>query len=178
MASEAETAVQNYLLALDDPDQLRDEDRLDEIKKKVESATGLEKLKLLDEQRKLSAVRPNDYVEGFIKHAKTYAEDNDIDPESYALMGVPKTVLAEAGITDEPSSSSRSAGVTSDEVALHIKRKRSEFTVQQIEEETGASSSTVRKVIKELEDEGEIGDKGPDPNHQGRGRAPTLYIPA
>jgi hypothetical protein len=49
------------------------------------------------------------------------------------------------------------------------------FTVKQLKEATGASSAVVRKAITQQLEAGKLTDAGPDPDHSGPGRSPTLY---
>ncbi len=41
--------------------------------------------------------------------------------------------------------------------------------------ETGASYATVRSVVSGLVDAGSLKEHGHDPQHEGRGKAPTSY---
>jgi hypothetical protein len=63
--------------------------------------------------------------------------------------------------------------VTSDEVRAAI--PKGTFTINQLQEEAGASLAVVRKVVAEELEAANITEQGPDPDHSGPGRAPTLY---
>jgi hypothetical protein len=51
-----------------------------------------------------------------------------------------------------------------------------QFTLAQLADRAGGGSpATVRKAVESLVDEGRVRNLGPMPDHQGPGRAPTLY---
>jgi hypothetical protein len=47
-----------------------------------------------------SLATPDTFRQGFIEHAKAWAEAQDIPPEAFERMGVPADVLREAGIVE------------------------------------------------------------------------------
>ena len=50
-----------------------------------------------------------------------------------------------------------------------------QFTLGQVAEKAGGSPVTVRKAVDELIAEGKVAKLGPATDHQGPGRAPTVY---
>jgi hypothetical protein len=51
------------------------------------------------------------------------------------------------------------------------------FTLADVMAKTGGSAATVRKAAESLCSSGELTNRGPDPTHASRGRAPFLYGP-
>ncbi|MDQ3528930.1 MAG: hypothetical protein M3425_03110, partial [Actinomycetota bacterium] len=62
---------------------------------------------------------------------------------------------------------------TVDEVRAAI--PKGAFTVKALQGASGASPAVVRKVVQEEVGAGRLKEQGTDPDHQGPGRAPTLY---
>jgi hypothetical protein len=184
MATRAETAVRNYLVALKNPSSLRDEDEIKKIRQRVDSSKDeLERLKL--RQQMLDLERPSEgrYEDAFVKHAKAWADKHGIGAKAFTAEGVSPTVLRKAGFTVDRgrgrgrrrAAPRRRTGkrVTVAEVRSAI--PRGTFTIKRLQEKSGASPAVVRKVLAEEEAAGNVSKVGPDPDHKGPGRAPTLY---
>jgi hypothetical protein len=177
-------AVRTYLLSLQNPDVLVDDNKVKELEKRIEKESDpAKRLELREQRRKLGdpAEAKNQAQEAFVKHAKSWADDKGISPDSFREEGVPPAVLREAGLMPKRGRGSRRSGsatrsrVSSETVRDALKKKRGAFTINQVQEETGASVGMVRNVINEAEKAGEVTKDGTDPNHQGPGRAPIVY---
>lgn len=187
MATTAESAVRNYLTALRDPSSLRDDNNIDELQRRLESASDeLERLQL--RQQILDSENPSvDRFEGdFVTHAKSWADSHGVSSKAFEAEGVPAAVLRKAGFratgrrgagaTARPRA--RAGGrtrtrVTVDEVRAAI--PRGTFTIKDLQAKSGASPAVVRKVVQEELASGGLTTAGTDPDRRGPGRAPTLY---
>jgi hypothetical protein len=63
--------------------------------------------------------------------------------------------------------------VSADEVRSAI--PTGSFTVKDLQERSGASAAVVRRIIQEEAVAGRLTVEGPDTDHSGPGRAPTVY---
>lgn len=186
MAATQETAVRNYLLSIRNPGALRDESAIATLHSKLEeSSDELERLQL--RQQLLDSESPplERYEDGFVEHAKQWADSAGISADAFVAEGVPAAVLRRAGFRGvgggRRRSSTRSSGgrttarsrVSSDEVRSAI--PKGTFTVKDLQERSGASAAVVRRVISEEVEAGNVSDEGPDPDHSGPGRAPAIY---
>jgi hypothetical protein len=180
----AEEAVRTYLTALKDPASLRDDDTITKLERELDSAEDpVQRLAL--RQQLIDAKRPSveAYEGAFTKHAKAWAEEHGVTADAFASEGVPAAVLRRAGFAvrgargrGRASGRTRSGGrtrVTTEEVRKAI--PRGTFTIRKLEERTGASTAVVRKVVQAELEAGRVSAVGPDPDHAGPGRAPTLY---
>jgi hypothetical protein len=183
MAASAEEAVRNYLLSLRNPAALRNDAEIESLRERLDkSDDDLERLQL--RQQILDAEQPplERYEDAFVTHAKAYADGSGISDKAFAAEGVPPGVLRKAGFRNVGSgrgrNSTRSSGtrkrVSADEVRSSIPRKGT-FTIKDVQDSSGASAAVVRRVVQEEVDGGNVKDAGPDPDHRGPGRAPTLY---
>lgn len=172
--------MRNYLLALQDPASLRDDNRIKELQQRLEkSSDRLERVRL--RQELADAERPSleKFENEFVTHAKAWADEHGVGANAFAEEGVPDGVLRSAGLRRGGRGRPRRRGpgkgsrVTSEEVKAAI--PRGTFTIKQLQERSGGSIATVRNVVREAEESGLIKAQGTDPDHQGPGRAPTLY---
>lgn len=189
MARNSEDAVRNYLKALRDPGSLRDENRIAELQQELDSSDDtIDRLRL--QQELLEAANPplEAYEDSFVEHAKAWADRAGITANAFLAEGVSSGVLRRAGFSvrgagrrtaragGRPRKSPRAAGRTrtsAEEVRKAI--PKGTFTVKDVQEASGASPAVVRRVIAEAVAAGEVDDLGPDPDHSGPGRSPTLY---
>ena len=184
----AETAVRDYLRALKDPASLRDEDTINDLTKRLEqSDDALERLRL--RQQLLDAEAPNveRLEEGFVTHARAWADAIPISVNAFQAEGVPQDVLRRAGFTVAGARRGRGARSTAPAGAPRARRSRvtvdevraaipdGTFTIKTLQEASGASPAVVRKVVAEEESAGRLRSEGTDPDHRGPGRAPVLY---
>lgn len=177
----AENAVRNYLTALKDPSSLRDEQRIAQLETELgESSDRIGRVML--RQQLLDARNPasHGYEEAFATHAKAWADDHGISAAAFLAEGVPSPVLRRAGFSVAPARqdgqgrrASNRSGVSAEQVRQSL--PTGTFTAKSVQESTGASAAVVRRVIHQEVDAGNVTTSGPDPDHQGPGRAPTLY---
>jgi hypothetical protein len=181
-ATSAEDAVRRYLAALKDPSSLRDDDKINAIRSQLESSGDeLERLRLRQQLHEAENPQLTSFEDEFVTHARAWAEEHGIGGRAFAEEGVPEGVLRRAGLSAGRRSrrgARRGGGatrsrVTADEVRAAI--PRGTFTTKALQERSGASPAVVRKVIAEEEQQGRLANQGPDPDHRGPGRAPTLY---
>lgn len=178
----AEAAVRNYLVALKDPAGLRDENRIKELRQRLEKSDDqLERVRLRQEIEEAERPSIERYEDDFVTHAKAWAEGQGVGANAFAEEGVPDAVLRRAGLrrggrgrTTRRRGGARSTRVNSEAVRDAIP-SRGTFTIKDLQERTGASIATVRNVVKDAEANGYIQAQGTDPDHKGPGRAPTLY---
>lgn len=182
-STEAESAVRHYLTALRNPAALRDDDRVAKLQQRLEETTDeVERLRLRQQLKEAQSPPVERYEREFVAQAKTWAEQQGISPEVFAEEGVPDEVLRRAGLRRNRDRRTRSTHrssrgrtrVSADEVRAAISNSDT-FTVRRLQEQTGASVGMVRNVVNEEEQAGRVAREGTDPNHVGRGRAPTLY---
>lgn len=176
-------AVRNYLLALRDPDSLKDEDRIAELRKAIEQTDDeLERLRL--RQQLIDAERPavEQFEQAFVEHAKAWADQHGISDRAFLAEGVPPRVLRKAGFTRvrgdgrrtrQAAKTGRRSRVSADDVRSALPKGK--FTIKQVQDATGASPAVVRRVVTEEAEAGRVSDLGTDPDHKGPGRAPRLY---
>lgn len=180
----AEEAVRQYLLYLEDPSKLRDEEKIKQAEAAVRSATDpIERLKAHAALERAQAVDGSEYREAFIRSARAWADANGVSAAAFQALGVPEQDLRAAGILGRGRGRTTRArggqpGPRRGRVTIEdIKRRvpSGEFTLRQLQEITGASPATIRKAVSEMVDKGEIKELGPDQSHGRRGKAPILY---
>lgn len=172
--AEAETAVREYLMFLNNPAELRDEDRIQELQNRLdETSDPIERLDIRTQLSQAQGVDESHYRDAFVEVAKNYATDRGITADVFAAEGVPQEVLEEAGLA-KPAKKTTRTRVSSDDVRDHVKSRADEFTYQDVEDATGCSLATARKVVRELVDAGELQERE-DPDHDGRGRPQKLF---
>ena len=185
--SEAEAAVRQYLLYLDDPAKLRDESEIQKKTKAVLDATDpIQKLKALADLERVANIDEKPLREGFVANAKTWAEDQGIPLAAFRELKVADDVLRAAGF-DLPASRSRRRGsvagegrqrakaVPVEDIKAFILQQKGTFLLVDVINGVGGSQATVRKAIDELIGSGDVQKLGPVPDYQGRGRAPLQY---
>lgn len=184
MAVSAEQAVREYLVSLRDPAALRDEGELSSLREQLDkSEDELERLQLQQRIIELESPSTQRYEDNFVTHAKAWAEKTGVSDRAFLAEGVPAAVLRKAGFRNVGSGRTRTTSsrgrstrsrVSADEVRAAIPRKGT-FTIKDVQDASGASPAVVRRVVAEEVEAGSISEAGPDPEHSGPGRAPTLY---
>jgi hypothetical protein len=185
----ADVAVRAYMAAIRDPGALRDEHAIAEVQTRIDrTEDGLARLRL--RQRLLDLQQPSltPYEEAFVAHAKAWADTAGVSGEAFALEGVAVAVLRRAGFrvvadggrrrsrarsTGSRRTARRRATVTADEVRAAI--PSGTFTVTTLQQLSGASTTTVRRVVREGVEAGRLIERGGTSDHSGPGRAPTIY---
>jgi hypothetical protein len=192
VTASGETAVRNYLAVLRDPFALRDDDNIEELRRQLDSAEDeLQRLQLRQQILDSESPSVERYEDEFVTHAKSWADQHGISSKAFEAEGVPGGVLRKAGFAGvgrggrprggTTGGRGRGAGaagrtrsrVTVDEVRAAI--PKGAFTLKRLQELSGASPAVVRKVVQSELASGGITEEGPDPDHRGPGRAPTLH---
>lgn len=173
----ADEAVRAYLSYLQDPHSIVDQEKIASLTEELDNETDpLEQLRLASAIAGLRSGDATQVREGFIRHAKSWAEENLTAGyvEAFKLLKVEPKVLREAGFSVRGGGKRKSdKQVGSSAVVDAI--PEDPFTITELVEATGASGATVRNVILQMVQDGEVVDLGADPNHTGRGRTPKLY---
>lgn len=185
----AEDVLRKYLLFLEDPGKLRDEEAIQKAQQAVDEAQDpIDKLKAKAELAKVSNVDEGPLRQGFVSHAKAWADELGIPLSAFQDMKVPDEVLQEAGF-DLPAPGRRGPGratgagkgrqrakaVPADEIKAYILTQEGTFTLADVMSGIGGSPATVRKAVEELIAAGQVEKLGPVQDYQGRGRAPVEY---
>jgi hypothetical protein len=182
--SDAETAVRQYLLYLEEPGQLRDEAEVQEKTQAVEVAVDpIDKLKAVADLERVTRIEEGPLREGFVTHAKAWAEQTGVPVSGFREMKVPDDVPRAAGFDVPAGRRGRGAGagrqrakaVSVEDIKNYVVAQTGTFLLADIMVGVGGSQATVRKAIDELIDASEVNKLGPVPNYTGRGRAPTQY---
>jgi hypothetical protein len=182
-----EEAVRRYLVHLEDPSQLVDQDKIAAAQAAVERAKDpLARLKALADLEHARQPDTGDVENDFVANAKAYADAESIPVAAFREMGVPVDVLARAGFPVRPRRASgttatgaprqRAPRVSLDTIKAAAVRLPRQFTLNDLAEKAGGGSQgTLRKAVEDLMAEGKVKKVGPIPNYRGRGRAPILY---
>lgn len=182
-----EAAVRRYLEWLDDPDSLVDDEAVARAEAAAADASGpMERLHALADLEHARQADSEAVVRDFVAHAKAYAEAQSIPIAAFRAMGVSDDVLRRAGfgLAGRPSRGGRSASsgaprakqVPVDELKAAALGLPKQFTLADVSAAAGGGSpATVRRAIDEMITAGKVRKLGPKPDHQGPGRAPTLY---
>ena len=187
--ADAETAIRNYLLYLDDPSQLIDPEEIHRLQAEIDAATDpLDKLRILSKMQRAQQTDEHVLRAAFCAHAKAWADANDVTAASLATLGVGADVLRTAGFDSSRSASPgpartrtrtvRGAGgraVTTAQVKADIARRTSPFTLADVADRAGGSPMTIRKAVYELIAAGTVERLGPSTNWTRPGRAPIVF---
>jgi hypothetical protein len=180
---DSESAVRRYLLYVEDPSQLRDEK---EIRKRVQaveqSVDPIDKLKALAELERVSTIEEAPLREGFVMHAKAWAQQAGVPVTAFRDLKVADDVLQAAGFElptrgrrGRGESRQRAKAVPIEDIKDYVLAFKGTLVLTDIMTGVGGSQATVRKAIDELIEAGQVEKLGPVPDYQGRGRAPTQY---
>jgi len=185
MAKKQEKAIRNYLTSLRDPAALRDDKAIADTQTKLDNADdGIERLKLRQQLIELQQPSLNGVEDQFVEHAKPWADKVGISGEAFVAEGVPATVLRRAGFrvttTSRTARSGRRATTRTRRTRVSADQVRNAipsgvFTVNDLQQRSGASAAVVRRIIHEQIDAGRLTDRGASPTHTGPGRAPRTY---
>lgn len=183
--AEAEVAVRSYLLMLEDPASLIDAAHIATLEAALGSATDpIDKLKALAELDRARVPDREAYEQAFIRHAKTWATENDIPVSSFQQLDVSDQMLQAAGLLaprraarGQRGDVRRGAGtaVSKETIKAHVNTLTAQFTLADVAERAGGSPMTLRKAIEELISAGTLEKLGTSTTHVGRGRAPIIY---
>lgn len=185
--TDPEGAVRLYLLYLEDPSKLRDEAQIKKARQAVDTAKDpIDKLKALAALERATAIDEKPFREGFIQHARAWAEQQGIPASAFKDLKVSDDVLREAGFAVAPPRRRGRTAVSSDgrqrakavpveDIKAYILNQKGTFVLTDVMSGIGGSPATVRKAVDELIEAGQIEKLGPVPNYAGRGRAPIQY---
>ena len=189
-ASTPEDAVRRYLEWLEDPDSLIDDEAVARAEAAVADARDpLTRLHALADAEHARQADADAVIKDFITHARAYAEAQSIPIAAFRAVGVSDDVLRQAGFgvvgrvpAGRSSKGARAAGaprakqVSVDELKAAALGLPKRFTLTDLAAAAGGGSpATVRRAVDELISAGKVDKLGPKPDHQGPGRAPTLY---
>ena len=176
---ESAEAVRSYLQWLEDPSSVRDHEAIAEAHAQATTAADpLDRLKALSRLQALEAVDGDMFRARFVEHAASWATANEVTPEAFTKLEVPRDVLEDAGLVPSRATAGTRSGKRRTRVSPETVRAAipdGQFTIAGLEDASGASTATVRKVIAEMVETGTLRDHGPDQRHTGRGRAPLLF---
>ncbi len=108
-----------------------------------------------------------------------------VSERAFLDEGVPPKVLRKAGFRNVGRTATKSTGaratgarttrtrVSADQVRAAMPKGK--FTIKDVQDASGASPAVVRRVVDEEVEAGNVTEFGPDPEHSGPGRAPTVY---
>jgi hypothetical protein len=184
-SADAESAVRQYLLYLEDPSKLRDET---EIQKKTQAVLDavdpIQKLKALADLERVAKVDEGPLREGFIAYASDWAAAENIPVAAFRELQVPDDVLRAAGF-DVPAAGRRRAvndtprqrakAVPVEDIKAFVLAQQGTFVLADVQSGAGGSPATVRKAVEELVESGQVEKLGPVAGYAGRGRAPIQY---
>jgi hypothetical protein len=184
MATDPAQAVADYLRWLQDPASVSVDTT--ELEQRLEASSDpLERLRLRSELERAGDAGPQ-LEAAFVTNAARWAEQHQVTAAAFEAEGVDRSVLERAGLVPggrgrrpAPSGERRRAKRISRDTLIEIVEAYDQdetFTVSELQDQAGGgSNATVRAVIADLVARGVVEDQGPDPDHQGRGRAPTRY---
>ena len=183
--SDAESAVRNYLLFIEDPSKLIDQVLIEQLRKKAqETQDPIERLKLYAELHRAECCEEDKYRADFVRHAKAWAEANQVDAVAFRKLNVDDSVLRSAGLLGnnrratkqhQQASVSTRSSVTAESIKTYVRSLNGTFTMADIQSSIGGSPMTVRKGVQALVGEGAIKRLGPVRDWRGRGRAPIAF---
>ncbi|WP_421118991.1 hypothetical protein ACE2AJ_16715 [Aquihabitans daechungensis] len=194
MTTSPEHAVRRYLAWIEDPSSAVDQEAVDAAEAAFAAATDpIAKLHAAAAKERAASADVSAIEHDFVVHAKAYADAEQIPAAAFAALGVGADVLKQAGFAvspprgRRPSTSSspgpiRSSGaprapqVSVAAIKAVAVQMPKQFTLGQLADKAGGGSPvTVRKAVDELIAEGRAAKIGPATDHQGPGRAPTVY---
>ena len=183
-----EDAVRRYLLWIEDPGSIVDEAAVARATAAVaDAADPLARLHALADLEHARSADADGVEADFVAHARAYAEAQSIPVAAFQASGVPDAVLRQAGLlaggrgarraaSGNGAIGTRAPNVPIEDLKAAVHRLPKQFTLAEVSREAGGGAvATVRKAVDELIADGQVRKLGPKPDHQGRGRAPTLY---
>ena len=179
MSVDTNTAVADYLQFLADPTSMRNDEEIAGLAAERDGASDpISRLRAIEAIKRAEADDGSKYVSAFVQHAREWAAAEGISAESFVEIGVPISVLREAGFV--VATTGRSAGSSTTRKRVTVSEIRASvgsepFTVKSLQDASGASTASVRKAIKEMIDDGSAVEISLDPAYTGRGRAPNRY---
>lgn len=188
-ASSPEAAVRRYLQWLDDPSSLVDADAVARAEAAVAAAPDpLARLHALADLEHAREADSDAATKEFVANARAYAEAESIPVAAFQASGASDDVLRRAGFqvgrrgrrssggASRRGGRARATQVSTETLKAAVLRLPRPFTLSEVANEAGGGSpQTVRKAVDEMVAAGKVRNLGPKQDHQGQGRAPTLY---
>jgi hypothetical protein len=179
-----EEIIRRYLLAVENPESLIDQDEITLLTHQYEQAIDpIEKLKALAALNRARTPDIVGYRAQFVEHARRWAEANDIPLNTFEQMGLDKRLLVDARLISVrdakkrkgvPSPGGRS--VSAKTIEAQISTMPDVFTLADVVARIGGSPMTVRKAIGEMTRSGRVINLGPTQPWSGPGRAPIQFL--
>jgi hypothetical protein len=185
--NDAERAVRLYLLFLEDPGALRDDSEIQRLRRSADGASDpIDKLKALAALEQATTIDEAPLREGFVAHAKSWAEAQGVPVAAFRELKVTDDVLRDAGFSLPTArrrgrrgatgpGRQRAKAVPVDDIKAFILGQKGTFLLSDVMAGAGGSQATVRKALDELISSGQVQKTGPVPDHPGPGRAPLQY---
>src|SRR5688500_1460559 len=99
MRDDAESAVRRYLVFLKDPSTLVDGAKVRELQARADAAEDpIERLRATAALHKARNPDASGVRDGFVRHAREWAESNGIPVSAFREFGIPADVLRAAGL--------------------------------------------------------------------------------
>lgn len=163
-------AIRNYITLLNDPDKLVDQDRIEALEQQLQDETDpLGRVQVRSELERAKRPKEDEYRKDFVENVKSWADENGISPEALKAEGVPTDVLREAGFkvgqakrkqSSKKQTQSRSRRVSPEEIERVLNEQTEPFSIAEIAKVSGASNSTVRKVVRNKVEAGDLVEAG------------------
>lgn len=162
VGSADEAAVRGYLLMLHDRSWLTAVPEYERLRQERDQAADpLERVRLDGQLRQLERALADRCEAAFVACAKQWAEAHGVTAEAFRVEGVPADVLRRAGFPlredrarSRPASQGGRASPTTSDIRAAMPPGR--FTVDDIEQRTGASRGAVRRAIRLMLQRGEV----------------------
>ncbi len=141
-------AIRNYLIFLDNPEDLRDAEAISAKQQELASATDpLNRLHLHDELVSLRDLPETRFQAPFIANALEYAEHHGVSVAGFESLGVSRSVLREAGFDVQHPNKGISVLTV---IEMVLEKDWTEFTKPAAQILTGSSPVTITKAINEM----------------------------
>jgi hypothetical protein len=182
-----EEAVRAYLTYLEDPSRMVDAAEVKKLQKAVGTAKDpVDKLKAIAALERASAADPSIYRDGFIQHAKKWADTEGVPASVFKQLGVEDDVLSAAGLGGskrrrgrqskakaDAAPRTRRPSIRAEQLEEGILALDGSFSVKDVTERVGGSTVTVTAALERLKELGKITPAGEKSG--GRGRAAKVW---
>lgn len=178
-------AIRNYITLLNDPEKLVDQDRIEALEQQLADETDpVARVSIRSELERAKRPKEDEYRKDFVENVKSWADEHGISPEALKAEGVPVDVLREAGFkvgqskrksqTKRKQTQTRSQRVSPEQIEKVLSEQTAPFSIAEIAKLSGASNSTVRKVVRNKVEAGELVEAGTRDN-DGPGRPAPVF---
>jgi hypothetical protein len=177
VAGDAEEAITRYLAAIRDPSQLQDTAELKALRERLATEDDpVDRLGIRAELELAEDVSPARYEEDFVRAARAWAVAKGVSGQAFLDEGVDARVLRRAGFAvgskkgetgPARQSGPRRRRVSRESVAAAMPT-RDAFTTRALAKRLGASWPTVRQVVRDMLEAGELEEVGLEATTRGR----------